>query len=230
MKRGRSVEPVRLRRRTGSAHGPLARAEGTEIPGREDRRGLAGKFSCQRSSQLDGHQNRSAEVTARLSGGGRLCKRALFALDGKGVIFWSYCSPMARRGGPRSRILRASLGRRRQPAAPACCDRRGGAVPGGIADRRRRSHPAPAQAGVRAFPRAPDRGAGQAFRSDAHQAVAMEGSAEAPGTVVGVVEDGYTINAACWGGPRRAKARPNAASPSIAPEPQGETKVNEWQT
>ena len=73
MKRGRSVEPVRLRRRTGSAHGALAPAEGEpmEFPGREDRRGLAGKFSCQRASQLDGHQNRSAEVTARLLGGAR---------------------------------------------------------------------------------------------------------------------------------------------------------------
>jgi hypothetical protein len=58
-----------------------------------------------------------------------VCESALFVLDGKGVIFWSYCSPMARRGSPRSRILRAI--RRRQSAARACCDRRGGAPRGG---------------------------------------------------------------------------------------------------
>jgi molecular chaperone GrpE len=67
---------------------------------------------------------------------------------------------------------------------------------------------------------------GKRFDPTLHEAVAMEESAEAPGTVVGVVEDGYTINGAA-AGPRRAKAWPNAAPPSIAPEPQGETKVNE---
>ena len=35
---------------------------------------------------------------------------------------------------------------------------------------------------------------GKRFDPTLHEAVAMEESAEAPGTVVGVVEDGYTIN------------------------------------
>ena len=81
---------------------------------------------------------------------------------------------MARRGGPRSRILRATLGRRRQPAARACCDRRGGAP--------------------RAFPGGPIEALGKRFDPTLHEAVAMKERAEAPGTVVGVVEDGYTIN------------------------------------
>jgi hypothetical protein len=81
---------------------------------------------------------------------------------------------MARRGGPRSRILRATLGRRRQPTARACCDRRGGAP--------------------RAFPGGPIEALGKRFDPTLHEAVAMKERAEAPGTVVGVVEDGYTIN------------------------------------
>jgi molecular chaperone GrpE len=73
---------------------------------------------------------------------------------------------------------------------------------------------------------------GKRFDPALHEAVAMEESADAPGTVVGVVEDGYTINGRLLRPARVvvAKARPNAASPSIAPEPQGETKVNERRT
>jgi molecular chaperone GrpE len=71
---------------------------------------------------------------------------------------------------------------------------------------------------------------GKRFDPTLHEAVAMEESAEAPGTVVGVVEDGYTINgrllrpARVVQKPGRMPRRPRS------PEPQGETKVNEWQT
>ena len=175
MKRGRSAEPVRLRRRIGSAHGRLARADGETIESRTRRLTRScGKVFLPAVLPA----GRSPKSVRRGDGSpiGRsgVCKRALFVLDGKGVIFWSYCTPMARRGGPRSRILRATLGRRRQPAARACCDRRGGAP--------------------RAFPGGPIEALGKRFDPTLHEAVAMKERAEAPGTVVGVVEDGYTIN------------------------------------
>ena len=47
---------------------------------------------------------------------------------------------------------------------------------------------------------------GKRFDPTLHQAVAMKVSAEAPETVVGVVEDGYTINAACCGRPASSKS------------------------
>ena len=233
MKRGRSVEPVRLRRRMGSVHGRLARADGEtiEIPGREDRRGLAGKFSCQRSSQLDGHQNRSAEVTARLSGGGRrLQTRAV----------------RARRQGSYFLELLLADGETRQSAVAdfarellAVADNLQRAL-AAIGEEARRGEGSLIECVEatrrlltlgRAFPRAPDRGAGHAFRSDAARSGGdgreRRSARNRRRRRRGWIHDQRPPAAAC---PRRAKARPNATSPSIAPEPQGETKVNEWQT
>jgi hypothetical protein len=62
---------------------------------------------------------------------------------------------------------------------------------------------------------------GKRFDPTLHQAGAMEAASSR-------MDRRSTPPAA--GDPRRPKARPNAASPSIAPEPQGEAKVNEWQT
>jgi GrpE len=116
-------------------------------------------------------------------------------LDSKGVIFWSYCSPMATRGSPRSRILRASSW-----PSPTICSarllsvgeeaRRGeGSLIEGVEATRRLLTLAFERFRVR-----PIEALGKRFDPTLHEAVAMEESAEASGTVVGVVEDGYTIN------------------------------------
>ena len=195
MKRGRSVEPVRLRRRMGSAHGQLARADGETIESRTRR----STRSCGKvflPAVLPA--GRSPKSVRRGDGSpiGRsgVCKRALFVLDGKGVIFWSYCSPMARRGSLRSRICARALGRRRQPAARACCDQRGarrgeGSLIEGVEATRRLLTLAFERFRVR-----PIEALGKRFDPTLREAVAMEESTEAPGAVVGVVEDGYTIN------------------------------------
>jgi molecular chaperone GrpE len=76
----------------------------------------------------------------------------------------------------------------------ACCDRRGGAPRGGsliegVEATRRQLTLAFERFRVR-----PIEALAKRFDPTLHEAVAMEESAEAHGTVIGVVEDGYTIN------------------------------------
>jgi molecular chaperone GrpE len=69
---------------------------------------------------------------------------------------------------------------------------------------------------------------GKRFDPRLHEAVAMEESAEAPGTVVGVVEDGYTINGRLLRPPASVVQKPGRMPrPLDRAEPQGEMKVNE---
>ena len=163
-------------------------------PAREDRRGLAGKFSYQRSSQLDGHQNRSAEVTVRLSGGAAFanarCSGSTARELSSGVIARRWRDAAVRGRGFCARLL----------AVPTTCSTRLLRSP------RRRA------AGVSGWP---DRGAGQAFRSDATRSGGDERESRSARNRRrrrrGWIHDQRTPTAA---GPRRAKARPNAASPS----------------
>ena len=68
---------------------------------------------------------------------------------------------------------------------------------------------------------------GQRFDPSLHEAVSMQESADhPPGTVSGVIEDGYTINGRLL---RPARVVVAKASPSIAPELHGESQVNERQ-
>ena len=73
---------------------------------------------------------------------------------------------------------------------------------------------------------------GQRFDPNLHEAVTTQDSAEPPGAVIGVIEDGYTINGRLLRPARVvvAKARPDAATPPIAPEGQEESQVDERQT
>jgi hypothetical protein len=213
------VEPVRLRRRMGSAHGRLARADGGDdrIPGREDRRGLASPASGPPSWTVtkigppgDGSPigRRTAFANARCS-----CSTArelfLELLLADGETRQSAVADFARE------LLAVADNLQRALAAIGEEARRG-------EGRGSKTSKPPAHAGIRAFPRAPDRGAGQAFRSDAARS---GGGGRERGNARnrrqrrrGWIHDPRPPAAA---GQRRAKARPNAASPSIAPEPQG---------
>jgi molecular chaperone GrpE len=73
---------------------------------------------------------------------------------------------------------------------------------------------------------------GQRFDPNLHEAVTTQHSDDPPGTVIGVIEDGYTINDRLLRPARVvvAKARPDAAAPSIAPESPNQSQVNERQT
>jgi molecular chaperone GrpE len=72
---------------------------------------------------------------------------------------------------------------------------------------------------------------GQRFDPNLHEAMTTQDSDEPPGTVIGVIEDGYTINGRLLRPARVvvAKARPDAAAPPIAPEGQEESQVDERQ-
>jgi hypothetical protein len=188
VKRGRSVEPVRLRRRMAGLRGPTVK--------RSNPRTRRSTRSCGKVFLPAIPAGRSPKSVRRNDGSpieeDGVCKRALFVLDGKGVIFWSYCSPMAKRGSPRSRILRAIS----WPSPTTCSARllrsarrraRGeGSLIEGVETTRRLLTLAFERFRVR-----PIEALGKRFDPTLHEAVAMKESAEAPGTVVGVVEDGY---------------------------------------
>lgn len=73
---------------------------------------------------------------------------------------------------------------------------------------------------------------GRRFDPNLHEAVTTQDSDEPPGTVIGMIEDGYTINDRLLRPARVvvAKARSGTAAPPIAPESKDESQVNERQT
>jgi len=66
---------------------------------------------------------------------------------------------------------------------------------------------------------------GKRFDPRLHEAVAMEESAEAPGTVVGVVEDGYTINGRLLRPARVVQKPGRMPRPLDRAEPQGRRRL-----